>query len=74
MSSLLIWYTECYSALMEAQDIFGLDFDPAEFEKLAKEGLESGEEDEGEEEDQYVSFSLSLSLSLSHAHTHLRLL
>ena len=63
-------------ALMEAQDIFGLDFDPAELEKLAREGLPSDDEEgEEEEEDQYnvckeslslsLSFSLSFSLSLS---------
>ena len=51
---------------MEAQDVFGLDFDPAEFEKLAREGLGSEDEEE-EEEDQYVRLSLSLSLSLSHS-------
>ena len=55
---------------MEAQDIFGLDFDPAELEKLAREGLPSDDEEgEEEEEDQYnvckEHLSLSLSLSLS---------
>ena len=58
-------------ALMEAQDIFGLDFDPAELEKLAREGLPSDEEEE-EEDDQYnvheefppPSLPLPLSLSL----------
>ena len=56
---------------MEAQDIFGLDFDPAELEKLAREGLPSDDEEE-EEDDQYnvrealpLSHSLHLSLSLS---------
>ena len=38
------------SNLMEAQDIFGLDFDPTEFEQVAREGLDS----EGEEEDDEV--------------------
>ena len=46
---------------MEAQDIFGLDFDPAELEKLAREGLPS--DDEEEDDDQYHVRSLSLSLS-----------
>ena len=49
---------------MEAQDIFGLDFDPAELEKLAREGLPS--DDEEEEDDEYnVCLSLLPSLSLS---------
>ena len=48
---------------MEAQDIFGLDFDPAELEKLAREGLLSDEEEE-EEEDQYHVSSFSLFLLL----------
>ena len=41
-----------FSALLEAQEIFGLDFDPAELDQLAKEGLGSDEEEgeEGEEE------------------------
>ena len=48
-------------ALMEAQDIFGLDFDPAELEKLAREGLPS--DDEEEEDDEYnVRLSLLLCL------------
>ena len=54
---------------MEAQDIFGLDFDPAELEKLAREGLPSDDEEE-EDEEYNVCLSLSpplplLSLSLS---------
>ena len=40
------------SALLEAQEIFGLDFDPAELDQLEKEGLESDEEGaEGDEEE-----------------------
>jgi len=42
------------SALLEAQEIFGLDFDPAELDQLEGEGLgsdEEGEEGEGEEEE-----------------------
>ena len=50
---------------MEAQDIFGLDFDLAELEKLARDGLLSDEEEE-EEDDQYHVSSFSLSLSLLH--------
>jgi transcription elongation factor SPT6 len=43
------------SALREAQEIFGLDFDPEEFERMADEGfLVSDEEDEEDlEESQY---------------------
>lgn len=48
------WSLPCllFSALLEAQEIFGLDFDPAELDQLAKEGLGSDEEEgeEGEEE------------------------
>ena len=43
---LYIVYTR---ALLEAQEIFGLDFDPNEFDQVAREGL--GSEDEEEEED-----------------------
>ena len=31
---------------MEAQEIFGLDFDPSEFDQVAREGLGSEEEEE----------------------------
>ncbi len=31
--------------LMEAQEVFGLDFDPAEFEQVARDGLISDEEE-----------------------------
>ena len=31
--------------LMEAQEVFGLDFDPSEFEQVAREGLISDEEE-----------------------------
>ncbi|CAI8018492.1 Transcription elongation factor SPT6 [Geodia barretti] len=42
-------------ALLEAQEIFGLDFDdPNEFARVAEEGLGSEEEEE-EEEDEYLS-------------------
>ena len=43
----------CYvRALMEAQDIFGLDFDFDEFEKYGRDDFSSDEdEDEYEEED-----------------------
>ena len=34
-----------FSAIREAQDIFGLDFDPEAFEKLAAEGMESTDEE-----------------------------
>ena len=34
-------------ALLEAQEIFGLDFDPAEFDQLGRDGL--GSDEEGEE-------------------------
>ena len=37
-----------FRALLEAQEIFGLDFDPSEFDQVAREGL--GSEDEEEEE------------------------
>ena len=40
-------------ALLEAQEIFGLDFDPGEFDQVAREGL--GSEDEEEEEDVRLS-------------------
>ena len=40
------------SALLEAQEIFGLDFDdPNEFARIEDEGLASEEEEEEEEED-----------------------
>jgi hypothetical protein len=35
--------------MVEAQEIFGLDFDPAEFDQLARDGLISDEEEEDEE-------------------------
>lgn len=35
--------------MMEAQEIFGLDFDPAEFDQVARDGLVSEEEEEDEE-------------------------
>ena len=31
---------------MEAQEIFGLDFDPSEFDQVAREGLGSEDEEE----------------------------
>lgn len=44
----------CSRALLEAQEIFGLDFDdPNEFARVAEEGL--GSEDEEEVEDDDVS-------------------
>ncbi len=36
--------------MMEAQDIFGLDFDPAEFDQVARDGILSGDEEEDDEE------------------------
>ena len=38
-----------YRMMIEAQEIFGLDFDPAEFDQLAKDGMLSGDEDQDEE-------------------------
>ena len=35
--------------MLEAQEIFGLDFDPAEFDQVAREGVISDEEEEDEE-------------------------
>ena len=35
--------------MVEAQEIFGLDFDPAEFAQVAREGLLSDDEEEDEE-------------------------
>ena len=49
---------------MEAQDIFGLDFDPAELEKLAREGLPSDDEEEEDEEYNVCLSLLLLCLSL----------
>ena len=44
-----------FSALREAQEIFGLDFDPEEFERMADEGfLVSDEEDEEDLEESQV--------------------
>ena len=40
--------------LMEAQEIFGLDFDLSEFEQVAREGVASDEEEQEEEEEVYV--------------------
>lgn len=40
-----------YSALMEAQDIFGLDFDFDEFEKYGRDDFSSEEEEEDYEDD-----------------------
>ena len=41
-----------YRALLEAQEIFGLDFDdPNEFARVAEEGLGSEEEEEEEEDE-----------------------
>ena len=34
---------------MEAQEIFGLDFDPSEFEQVARDGVASDEEELDEE-------------------------
>ena len=34
--------------MIEAQEIFGLDFDPAEFDQLAKDGMLSGDEEDEE--------------------------
>ena len=36
------------SALLEAQDIFGLDFDPTELEQMAEEEVDEEDEDEDE--------------------------
>ena len=42
----------CCRALLEAQEIFGLDFDdPNEFARVAEEGLGSEEEEEVEDDD-----------------------
>lgn len=41
---------------MEAQEIFGLEFDPAEFEQVAREGLISDED----EPDEDVSYDKNL--------------
>lgn len=38
--------------LLEAQEIFGLDFDPAELDQLAKGGLLSDEEEEEEQDEE----------------------
>ena len=35
---------------MEAQEIFGLDFDPAEFDQVARDGLLSEDEEDEDEE------------------------
>lgn len=35
--------------MIEAQDIFGLDFDPAEFDQVARDGVISDEEEQEEE-------------------------
>ena len=45
------------SALLEAQDVFGLDFDPKEFDQYASDGLgledeEHDDDDEEEEEEE----------------------
>ena len=45
--SLSLWLSFHCRALLEAQEIFGLDFDPAEFDQLARDGL--GSDEEGEE-------------------------
>ena len=37
-------------ALREAQDIFGLDFDPAELDRMMEESYLSSDEEEEEEE------------------------
>ena len=59
------------SALLEAQEIFGLEFDPTEFDQVAREGL--GSEDEEEENDvRHYNPSLSLpSKILLPVHVHL---
>ena len=44
-----------YRALVEAQEIFGLDFDdPSEFARVADEGLVSDEEEEEEDDVSYT--------------------
>ena len=44
-------HTALARALMEAQEIFGLDFDdPSEFSRVAEEGLGSDEEEEEEDD------------------------
>lgn len=35
--------------MLEAQEIFGLDFDPAEFDQVARDGVLSDEEEQDEE-------------------------
>ena len=35
--------------MLEAQEIFGLDFDPAEFDQVARDGVISDEEEQDEE-------------------------
>ncbi len=45
-------FIECSSALQEAQDIFGVDFDFDDFEKYDDEY--DGEEEEDEDEDEYI--------------------
>ena len=39
-------------ALREAQDIFGLDFDPAELDRMMEESYLSSDEEEEEEEEE----------------------
>lgn len=53
---LVVWTDKvdlfCSRALLEAQEIFGLDFDdPNEFARVAEEGLGSEEEEEVEDDD-----------------------
>ena len=43
-----------YSALQEAQDIFGIDFDYDEFGKYGENEFKEEEEEEEEEEDEYI--------------------
>jgi len=40
--------------LLEAQEIFGLDFDPSEFDQFGKDGLVSEEDEEEEKMQRYV--------------------
>lgn len=44
-----------FSSLLEAQEIFGLDFDLSEFNQVARDGLESDEEND--EDGEFVEVS-----------------
>ncbi len=39
-----------FRSLLEAQEIFGLDFDLSEFDQVAKDGIDSEDEDEDDPE------------------------